>query len=71
MSSILGTVRENIQAQGFCGLDDKTRAQINYPLRLSPAICMVWVKELVLEQRAKKRMGKWIRQRFLLIAGAC
>ena len=26
-------------------------------------------KELVLEQRDKKRMGKWIRQRFLLIAG--
>jgi hypothetical protein len=42
MSSALGTVRENIQAQGFCGLDDKTYAQINYPLRLSPAICMVW-----------------------------
>jgi hypothetical protein len=36
------TCRENIQAQGFCGLDDKTCAQINYPLRLSPAICMVW-----------------------------
>lgn len=42
MSSILGTVRENIQAQGFCDLDDKTCTQINYPLRLSPAICMVW-----------------------------
>jgi hypothetical protein len=42
MSSAIGTVRENIQAQGFCGLDDKTYAQINYPLRLSPAICMVW-----------------------------
>jgi hypothetical protein len=42
MLTILGTVRENIQAQGFCGLDDKTCAQINYPLRLSPAICMVW-----------------------------
>jgi Transposase DDE domain group 1 len=26
-------------------------------------------KELVLEQRDKKRMGKWIRQRFFLIAG--
>ena len=26
-------------------------------------------KELILEQRDKKRMGKWIRQRFLLIAG--
>jgi hypothetical protein len=43
MWSAIGTVRENIQAQGFCGLDDKTCAQINYPLRLSPAICMVWV----------------------------
>lgn len=42
MSSILGTVRENIQAQGFCGLDEKTCAQLNYPLRWSPAICMVW-----------------------------
>ena len=42
MLTILGTVRENIQAQGFCGLDDKTCAQINYPLRQSPAICMVW-----------------------------
>jgi hypothetical protein len=26
-------------------------------------------KELVLEQRNKKRMGKWIRQRFFLLAG--
>jgi len=42
MSSALGTVRENIQAQGFCGLDDKTCAQINYPLRLPPAIRMAW-----------------------------
>ncbi|MCO5760906.1 MAG: DUF4395 domain-containing protein [Chromatiaceae bacterium] len=42
MSATLGIVRQNIQAQGFCGLDDQTVAQINYPLRLSPAICMVW-----------------------------
>src|SRR5207248_11006983 len=42
MSTALGSIRENIQAQGFCGLDDKTYAQINYPLRLSPAICMLW-----------------------------
>jgi len=42
MSSALESIRENIQAQGFCGLDDKTYAQINYPLRLSPAICMLW-----------------------------
>jgi hypothetical protein len=42
MSTITVTVRERIQAQGFCGLDDATYAQINYPLRLSPAICMIW-----------------------------
>src|SRR5438552_5026134 len=42
MSTALGTIRENIQAQGFCGLDDRTYAQINYPIRLSPAICMLW-----------------------------
>ena len=42
MSAIAASVRENIQAQGFCGLDDKTYAQINYPLRMSPAICMIW-----------------------------
>lgn len=42
MSTVTATARERIQAQGFCGLDDRTCAQINYPLRLSPAICMVW-----------------------------
>ena len=42
MSAASATVRTNIQAQGFCGLDDETYAQINYPLRLSPAICMIW-----------------------------
>src|SRR3989337_4144859 len=42
MSQVTATVRERIQAQGFCGLDDATYTQINYPLRLSPAICMVW-----------------------------
>lgn len=42
MSSTLGTVRANIQAQGFCDLDDKIYAEINYPLRMSPAICMAW-----------------------------
>jgi hypothetical protein len=40
MPSAPGTVRENVQAQGFCGLGDSTCGQINYPLRLSPAICM-------------------------------
>ncbi len=38
----VGTIHENIQAQGFCGLDDETSMQINYPLRFSPAICMAW-----------------------------
>lgn len=42
MSTVSATVRERIQAQGFCGLDDDTCAQVNYPLRLSPAICMTW-----------------------------
>lgn len=42
MSTATTTVRERIEAQGFCGLDDKICAQINYPLRLSPAICMLW-----------------------------
>lgn len=42
MSQEITTIRERIQAQGFCGLDDKACQQLNYPLRLSPAICMVW-----------------------------
>jgi len=42
VSTVTATVRKRIEAQGFCGLDDNTCAQINYPLRLSPAICMVW-----------------------------
>ncbi len=43
MSQISATARERIQMQGFCGLSDATYAQINYPLRLSPGIMMVWV----------------------------
>ena len=42
MSQEIATVRQRIQAQGFCGFDDATYARINYPLRLSPAICMMW-----------------------------
>ena len=42
MSTASFTIRDRIQAQSFCGLDDATYMQINYPLRLSPAICMVW-----------------------------
>jgi hypothetical protein len=43
MSHISAIARERMQAQGFCGLSDATYAQINYPLRLSPVIMMVWV----------------------------
>lgn len=42
MPALSERVRDNIRAQGFCGLPDETYAQINYPLRLAPAICMVW-----------------------------
>lgn len=42
MTIELATIRTRIQAQGFCGLDDATYRQINYPLRISPAICMIW-----------------------------
>ena len=36
------TVLEKIQAQGFCGLDETSASQFNYPLRFVPAICLVW-----------------------------
>jgi hypothetical protein len=42
MPALTPTIRERIEAQGFCGLDDNTCAQIKYALRLSPAICMIW-----------------------------
>lgn len=42
MSAATQTIRKRIEAQGFCDLDDQTYAQLNYPLRLSPAICMAW-----------------------------
>ena len=35
-------MRNRIEAQGFLGLDDQTVGQLNYSLRLSPAICMIW-----------------------------
>jgi Domain of unknown function (DUF4395) len=34
--------RSRIEAQGFLGLDDRMIDQLNYWLRLSPAICMMW-----------------------------
>ncbi len=42
MSAATQTIRERIEAQGFCDLSDESYAQFNYPLRLSPAICMIW-----------------------------
>jgi hypothetical protein len=42
MSQSTVTTRERIQAQGFCDLDDAMYSQINFPLRLAPALCMVW-----------------------------
>jgi hypothetical protein len=42
MSEIPVTTRSRIEAQGFIGIDDRTLSQINYWLRLSPAICMAW-----------------------------
>ncbi len=45
MSVISITTRRRIEAQGFVGLDDDTLAQINYWLRLAPAICMIWTME--------------------------
>ena len=35
-------IRSRIEAQGFLGLDDQTVRHLNYWLRLSPAICMIW-----------------------------
>ena len=36
------SVRRRVEAQGFLGLDDRTIGHLNYWLRLSPAICMIW-----------------------------
>jgi len=42
MSEMSLTARRRIEAQGFIGLDDRSVRRINYWLRLSPAICLVW-----------------------------
>ena len=42
MSQIPAQTRNRIEAQGFLGFDDLTLTQINYWLRQSPALCMVW-----------------------------
>jgi hypothetical protein len=35
-------MRERIEEQGFCGLDNEMISQINLPLRLAPFICLLW-----------------------------
>jgi hypothetical protein len=42
MTQISSTAKSRIEAQGFLGFDDGTLARINFWLRLSPFICMVW-----------------------------
>ena len=43
MSTVSATTRQRIEAQGYLGLSDETLAKVGPWLRLSPAICMVWV----------------------------
>ena len=43
MSTVSTTTRQRIEAQGYLGLSDATLAEVGPWLRLSPAICMVWV----------------------------
>jgi hypothetical protein len=43
MNQISATRKARIEAQGFVDLDEGTLAQIDYWLRVSPAICMLWV----------------------------
>ena len=40
--SKIQTIRQNLQAQGFCGHSDEAYAQMDLPLRLAPALCMTW-----------------------------
>lgn len=42
MKSISEKERNRIEAQGFVGIEDETLRRINYWLRFSPAICMMW-----------------------------
>jgi Domain of unknown function (DUF4395) len=42
MSQTAAVIRKRIQAQGFCDLNDAMYSQINFPLRLAPALCMLW-----------------------------
>ncbi len=51
------TARRRIEAQGFLGYSDSFLADINYWLRLAPAICMTWVA-----------IGTWLASPFVLWA---
>ena len=42
MSHTIEVVRKRIQAQGYCGFEDAIYKDLNWPLRMSPAICMLW-----------------------------
>lgn len=42
MFTVSATIRKRIVAQGFCDIDDEMMAQVNYPLRLAPALCLAW-----------------------------
>jgi hypothetical protein len=42
IASVTPVERRRVEAQGFVGLNDRQIAQIQYWLRLSPAICMTW-----------------------------
>ena len=42
LSHMNDVTRSRIEAQGFLGLDDRIIDELNYWLRLSPAICMIW-----------------------------
>jgi hypothetical protein len=37
------TARKRLEIQGFFGLTDEEVTQFNYWLRLSPAICLIWI----------------------------
>jgi len=43
MSTVPNKTRQRIEAQGYLGLSNATLAEVGPWLRLSPAICMVWV----------------------------
>jgi hypothetical protein len=43
MATVSGLQRRWLEAQGFCGYDDETLAEVDVWLRLSPTLCMIWM----------------------------